>query len=81
MKIVTFEIDVLQGLVDAAPPGQYTMPQLHGDVWELVVRPRLYGRQAAAAVRGNKVRRLRRNGKKSNRHLLYTVLPKSTHPQ
>ena len=77
MKIATFEIAVLQALVDEAEPGPCTMPELHGEIWELVLRPRLYGRLAAAAVRRNKVKGLRRIGQKSNRHLLYEVLPRT----
>ena len=58
------------------PPGVYTVRELFGAMWPIDHRPRLYGRRFKAAVVGGGLPGVRWVGRRSNKSLVYDILPR-----
>ena len=74
IKLVEFDADIATEIISPNPPGFYTLPEMHGEYWDMVERERWYGVQFSEALdRGEIKHPVRRVGTKSNNHALYEI--------
>jgi hypothetical protein len=66
-----------QELINAKPPGFYTLSELYDDVWGRIWRPRAYGKGFYEAVCKRLLVGIAWVKKRSDRCHLYEVLPRA----
>ena len=72
------EVAYAMEAVRKQPAGFYMVRELFGDMWPIDRRPRTYGRRLKAAVIGGALPGVRWVGRRSNKSLVYEVLPHPT---
>jgi hypothetical protein len=74
IKLFDFDAGISTEIIKLRPPGRYTLREMYGEYWEMVVRARWYGVQFCWAVGHQQIKHnVRRVGKKSNGSVLYEI--------